>query len=92
MADFIEEGKKNPAIVPTQEGFTNHICRWIVAAHLPFTIAESEEFKAIFEYLKIPFKLPTDTTVSKKLHKMHTELKDTVVRELSVIDHSTRFW
>ncbi|KAJ3793687.1 hypothetical protein GGU11DRAFT_691287 [Lentinula aff. detonsa] len=60
---YIDQGKLNPEIEATQKGFLQMFSAWVFEDGLPFTTGKSKGLRRLFEYLKIKFALPTDTTV-----------------------------
>ncbi|CDO77912.1 hypothetical protein BN946_scf184727.g1, partial [Trametes cinnabarina] len=96
MEDFLKEGALNPALVPTQKGFYRVFAAWILDDNLPFTMGESPSLARLFQYLKVKFVLPSDTTVRNILAQIFAELHSKVVRELanvkSKIAYSTDTW
>lgn len=84
LQDYIEEGKRNPRVEPTQNGFNRHIAAWILEQNLPFTAAEATGFKRLMEYARVKFQLPSDTTVRQTLDVIHNELATAVKAELKV--------
>ncbi|KAF5349401.1 hypothetical protein D9758_015515 [Tetrapyrgos nigripes] len=96
MEQFLEAGKENPGNEPTYQGFLQVFSAWIFEDDLAFTAGESPACKRVFDYLKIKFKLPTDTTVRKTLDSIVESLHSSVVREISRvqsrISYSTDVW
>ncbi|KAF5372081.1 hypothetical protein D9758_005095 [Tetrapyrgos nigripes] len=96
MEQFLKAGKENPGNKPTYQGFLQVFSAWIFEDDLAFTVGESPACKRVFDYLKIKFKLPTDTTVRKTLDSIVESLHSTVVREISHvqlrISYSTDVW
>lgn len=84
MADMLAEGALHPHLEPTQNGFIKMVAAWIIEENLPWSSGESPGLAALFKYVEVRFKLPTDTTVRNTLAKLFKELHDLVVRELSV--------
>jgi hypothetical protein len=84
MDDFLKEGKLNPAIEPTQDGFNRIVSAWIIEDHHAWTTAESPGIRRVFDYLKCKFILPSDTTVHNWLGRIFIELHGRVVEELTV--------
>jgi len=95
MADFLKEGKLNPEHVPMQKGFLKVFAAWVTEDDLPFTTSESPGLQRVFEYLKIRFMLPTNTTVRNQITRIFGEMHDRVKAEMKVcisclviLDHS----
>ena len=63
MAEYLKAGDLNPAVIPTQAGFLRLFSAWILDESLPWTTGEAPALHALFQYLKVKFILPTDTTV-----------------------------
>jgi hypothetical protein len=84
MEDYLKEGKLNPALVRTQQGFYSVFAARILEDDLPFTTGETSGIKRLFQYLESRFLLPTDTTVRNYLAKIFTGLYETVKAELEV--------
>ncbi|KAF5332340.1 hypothetical protein D9758_017443 [Tetrapyrgos nigripes] len=85
MEEFLEAGRENPGREPTYQGFLEVFSAWILEDDLAFTTGESSACKRVFDYLKIKFRLPSDTTVRKTLDSIVESLHSTVVREISMI-------
>ncbi|KAF9032729.1 hypothetical protein BJ165DRAFT_1357695, partial [Panaeolus papilionaceus] len=90
MNRFLEEGKLNPAIEPTQKGFLRIFAAWILDDDLPWTQGESPMLANLFKYLKVQFALPSDTTVRNQLAKIFAELHNKCVK--SKIAFATDTW
>ncbi|KAF5323186.1 hypothetical protein D9758_018065 [Tetrapyrgos nigripes] len=86
LEKFIEKGRINPALVPTYKGFLQVFTAWILEDDLPFTTGKSTGLQRVFNYLKIEYKLPTDTTVHKVLDEIAEELRQNVVKELTAVN------
>ena len=84
MEAYVRDGFLNPALEPTQKGFYRVFAAWILEDDLPFNQGESWSLKNLFQYLKVNFLLPTDTTVRNVLTQIFADLHATVVREFSV--------
>lgn len=84
MEEFLREGALNPAIEPTVEGFHRIFAAWILDESLPWTTGEAPTLRALFQYVKCRFPLPSDTTVRNKLDVIFQELHAKVVAELNV--------
>ncbi|KAF5342711.1 hypothetical protein D9758_015876 [Tetrapyrgos nigripes] len=83
---YLQEGRLNPALEPTYKGFLQHFTAWIIEDDLPFTTGESSGLQRVFSYLKIQYKLPTNTTVRKVLDQITEELRGNVIKELTAIN------
>ncbi|KAJ7138608.1 hypothetical protein C8R46DRAFT_922078, partial [Mycena filopes] len=86
MADYLAEGKLNPAVKPTQKGFLTVFAAWICEDDLPFTTGETGGIRRLFEYMKSKFLLPSDTTVRNTLARIYTEMHDRLKADLEAID------
>jgi len=84
MAEYLKAGDLNPAVIPTQAGFLRLFSAWILDESLPWTTGEAPALQALFQYLKVKFILPTDTTVRNQLAKIFAELHAKVVHEFTV--------
>ncbi|KAI1797442.1 hypothetical protein LXA43DRAFT_847010, partial [Ganoderma leucocontextum] len=73
------------------KGFNRIFAAWIFEDDLPFTTGESSGLARLFQYLKVHFLLPSDTTVRNALAKIFIDLHGTVVRELAIA-YSTDTW
>ncbi|KAJ7061764.1 hypothetical protein C8F01DRAFT_1252542 [Mycena amicta] len=62
MANFLREGELHPGIVATKKGFLRLFSAWIIDEGLPWTAGEAPTLAMLFQYLKIKFALPSDTT------------------------------
>ncbi|KAF7349507.1 Dimer-Tnp-hAT domain-containing protein [Mycena sanguinolenta] len=62
MADFLLEGKLNPAINSTQKNFLKVFAAWIIEDDLPFTTGETPGIQRLFAFLQTRYGLPSDTT------------------------------
>ncbi|KAJ3771490.1 hypothetical protein FB446DRAFT_645122, partial [Lentinula raphanica] len=62
LHSFIDKGKLNPAVEPTEKGFYQMFSAWVFEEGLPFTTGESPALRRLFEYLHVAFTPPTDTT------------------------------
>ncbi|KAK0430962.1 hypothetical protein EV421DRAFT_1720940 [Armillaria borealis] len=82
MERFLKRGAENPTHEPTQEGFYRYFAAWCLEENLAFTLGESAGAQRLFNYIKLKFKLPTDTTVRNKLDKIYDDLHDHVVQEI----------
>ncbi|KAF5366557.1 hypothetical protein D9758_009004 [Tetrapyrgos nigripes] len=96
MQRYIRKGLENPAYEPTEKGFRQYIAAWILEDNLPFTMGESTALRRVFEYVKVRFALPSDTTVRKTLDditkELHTNLVEEISRVRSRISYSTDVW
>ncbi|KLO07204.1 hypothetical protein SCHPADRAFT_984499, partial [Schizopora paradoxa] len=63
MGKFVEDGRLNPKIEPTQRGFTRLTTAWVVQEDQPFTAPEAPLLSMMFEYAGGRFTLPSDTTI-----------------------------
>ena len=84
MAAYLKEGQLNPQIIPTQVGFNRLFAAWILDESLSWTTGEAPSLQLLFNYLKIRFTLPMDTTVCKQLAKIFDKLHGEVVRMFTV--------
>lgn len=84
MAAYLEDGKLNPRIEPTQSSFLKIFAAWILEDDLPFTTGETTGIHRLFKFLNTPYSLPSDTTVRKTLGDICASLHANVVEELSV--------
>ena len=84
MADFLKEGKLNPEHVPMQKGYLKVFAAWVTEDDLPFTTGESPGLQHVFEYLKIRFTLPSNTTVRNQITRIFVEMRDRVKAEMKV--------
>ncbi|THU83759.1 hypothetical protein K435DRAFT_615533, partial [Dendrothele bispora CBS 962.96] len=77
------------------KGFLQVFTAWILEDDLPFTTGESTGLQRVFDYLKIQFKLPSDTTVRNVLDNIMETLRRNVIKELTVcilISYSHDVW
>ncbi|KAJ3979690.1 hypothetical protein F5890DRAFT_1478333 [Lentinula detonsa] len=88
---YIDQGKLNPEIEATQKGFLQMFSAWVFEDGLPFTTGKSKGLQRLFEYLKIKFALPTDTTVRCTLDTITKTLHWAVVKELLFIKRLVDF-
>ena len=84
MRAYLKEGELNPAVNPTQTGFYRLFAAWILDKSLPWTTGEAPSLKLLFQYLKVKFVLPSDTTVRNQLGRIFAELHGKVVRDFTV--------
>jgi hypothetical protein len=84
MADFLVEGKLNPAINSTQKNFLKVVAAWIIEDDLPFTTGETPGIKRLFAFLQTHYILPSDTTVRNTLATMYVDMYNLVMSELAV--------
>ena len=93
MAVYLKEGELNPAQVPTQKGFLRLFAAWILDESLPWTTGEAPTLRLLFQYLKVTYALPSDTTVRNQLAHIFAELHKKVVTEFTVgpISEEDRF-
>jgi hypothetical protein len=80
MADFLVEGKLNPAINSTQKNFLKVVAAWIIEDDLPFTTGETPGIRRPFATRYI---LPSDTTVRNTLAAMYIDMYNLVMSELA---------
>ncbi|KAI0363188.1 hypothetical protein BV20DRAFT_921329, partial [Pilatotrama ljubarskyi] len=66
------------------KGFYRVFAAWILDDNLPFTMGESPSLARLFQYLKVKFILPSDTTVRNVLAQIFAEMHGKVVHELAV--------
>ncbi|RXW11685.1 hypothetical protein EST38_g14171 [Candolleomyces aberdarensis] len=91
MSKFLLEGKLNPSIAPTQTGFRRIFAAWILDDDLPWTTGESPMLANLFKYLKINYKLPSDTAVRNELCRIFAELHGKIVEELANVKSKIAF-
>ena len=84
MEKWLAEGELNPLIEPTRKGFLRLFAAWILEEDLPFTTGEAPPLQQLFQYLKIQYVLPSDTTVRNTLARIFVDLHVAIVRELAV--------
>jgi hypothetical protein len=84
MAEYLKAGELNPAVIPTQKGFLRLFSAWILDESLPWTMGEAPSLHVLFQYLKVQFVLPSDSTVRNQLAKIFVELHAKVVRAFMV--------
>ncbi len=84
MEDYLRQGELNPAIEPTTKGFRRLFAAWILDESLPWTTGEAPSLQLLFQYLKVKFVLPVDTSVRNELANIFAELHGKVVREFAV--------
>jgi len=89
MREYLRNGDLNPNIAPTQKGFLRLFAAWILDESLPWTTGEAPTLALLFKYLKVNFKLPSDTTVRNQLALIFKELHGKVVREFTVSNNQT---
>ncbi|KAJ6626478.1 hypothetical protein B0H10DRAFT_2302262, partial [Mycena sp. CBHHK59/15] len=78
MADFLVDGKLNPAINSTQKNFFKVFSAWIIEDDLPFTTGETPGIQRLFAFLKTRYGLPSDTTVRNTLAEMYVDMYNLV--------------
>jgi hypothetical protein len=83
MADFLVDGKLNPAINSSQKNFYKIFAAWIIEDDLPFTTGETPGIQRLFAFLRARFLLPSDTTVRNTLVQIFSEMYDLVKSELA---------
>jgi hypothetical protein len=74
MADFLVDGKLNPAINSTQRNFYKIFAAWIIEDDLAFTTGETPGIERLFAFLRARFLLPSDRTVRNTLTSMFGEM------------------
>lgn len=84
MASYLKDGELNPQIVATYKGFLRIFSAWILDESLPWTTGEAPTLHMLFRYLRVNYKLPSDTTVHNQLVHIFEELHGKVVREFAV--------
>ena len=84
MREYLRNGELNRAIEATQTGFLRLFAAWILDESLPWTTGEAPSLKLLFQYLKVKFILPSDTTIRNELGRIFAELHEKVVREFAV--------
>ena len=84
MEDYLRRGELNPDIEPTAKGFRRLFAAWILDESLPWTMGEAPSLQLLFQYLKVKFVLPVDTSVRNELASIFAELHGKVVREFAV--------
>jgi hypothetical protein len=84
MEAFLKEGELNPAVTTTYKGFLRIFAAWIFDESLPWTTGEAPTLPMLFKYLKITYRLPSDTTVRNQLAHIFNELHGKVVHEFAV--------
>ena len=89
MDKFLLNSKLNPKLEPTWKGFLAIFSAWLLEEDLPFTVGEAPGLARLFEYVDVPFGLPSDTTVCNELAKIFSAPHATVVEELLVC---TLYW
>ncbi|KAF4611808.1 hypothetical protein D9613_004630 [Agrocybe pediades] len=91
MEGFLKEGALNPSIEPTQTGFQRLFAAWILDESLPWTTGESPTLASLFEYLRVTYTLPTDTTVRKELARIFAELHGKIVKQFAAVKSKIAF-
>ena len=84
MTAYLTEGELNLQVLPTKAGFLCIFSAWILDESLPWTTGEAPTLQMLFKYLKIHYKLPSDTTVHNQLAHIFKELHGIVVKEFAV--------
>ena len=87
MDQWLAEGELNPLVEPTRAGFLRLFTAWILEEDMPWTTGEAPRLRDLFNYLKIQFVLPSDTTVCNTLARIFADLHAAVVKELAVHFH-----
>ena len=84
MEAYLKDGELNLQVVTTYKGFLRIFSAWILDESLPWTTGEAPTLRMLFKYLKIHYKLPSDTSVRNQLGHIFIELHGKVVREFTV--------
>ena len=84
MEKYLEEGKLNPKVEPTQRGFLQVFAAWIIEDDLPFTTGESPGLARMIKYMQSKFLLPSDTTVRNMVAVIFAQMHAELVKELAV--------
>jgi hypothetical protein len=84
MKAYLKEGELNPEVIVTYKGFLRIFSAWIIDESLPWTAGEAPTLQMLFRYLKITYRLPSDTTIRNQLAHIFEELQGKVVREFAV--------
>ena len=84
MSAYLEQGKLRPEIVATQKGFYRIFAAWILDESLPWTTGEAPTLRALFDYIKVRFQLPSDTTVRNYVARIFIELHGLIDEEFAV--------
>ncbi|TFY60202.1 hypothetical protein EVJ58_g5298, partial [Rhodofomes roseus] len=96
MEKYLEDGKLNPKLEPTQRGFLQVFAAWIIEDDLPWTTGESPGLARMFRYMQSKFMLPSDTTVRNTVATIFAQLHAEVVKELAAVKsriaYSTDTW
>jgi len=82
MDGYFAKGTK--PIFATKDGFMRHFVAWIIDDNLPWTTGETPGIVRFFQFLKVRWTLPSDTTVRNMVAKIFTELRANLVKELTV--------
>ncbi|KAJ7898191.1 hypothetical protein B0H14DRAFT_240027, partial [Mycena olivaceomarginata] len=85
MADFLVDGKLNPAINSTQGNFYKIFAAWIIEDDLAFTTGETPGIERLFAFMRARFLLPSDTTVRNTLASMFGEMYEVVKSDLAAV-------
>ncbi|KAF8175291.1 hypothetical protein K438DRAFT_95093 [Mycena galopus ATCC 62051] len=83
MADFLVEGKLNPAINSTQKNFFKIFSAWIIEDDLPFATGETPGIQRLFAFRQTRYGLPSDTTVRNTLAEMYVDMYKLIKSELA---------
>ncbi|EIW82967.1 hypothetical protein CONPUDRAFT_71621 [Coniophora puteana RWD-64-598 SS2] len=97
MARMLDDGKVNPSHSPSQPGFHRRFTAYILESNHPLTAGEAPALRILFEYIKCPFKLPSDTAVGNFVSRIHKHLQGAITKELAAsipyrIAYSTDSW
>ncbi|KAF5326856.1 hypothetical protein D9619_005142 [Psilocybe cf. subviscida] len=96
LSQYLEKGRLNLAIEPLRKGFLQLFTAWILDESLPWTTGKSPTLRLLFQYLKIPYMLPSDTTVKACMAEIYNKLHGKLVHELTSqtlkISYSTDTW
>ena len=84
MAVYLKQGELNPQIIPTQAGFICLFAAWVLDESLPWMTSEAPSLQLLFNYLKIRFTLPTNTSMHTQLSKIYDKLHGKVVHLFTV--------
>ena len=90
MEVYLKEGELNPEVIATYREFLHIFSAWIFDESLLWTTGEVPTLQMLFQYLKVTYQLPSDTTVRNQLAYIFEELHGKVVREFAVGGLSTK--
>ncbi|KAK7001674.1 hypothetical protein R3P38DRAFT_3368049 [Favolaschia claudopus] len=85
MAEYLAEGKLNPAINSTQKNFYKIMSAWIIEDDLPFTTGQTPGIQRLFAFLQTRYMLPSDTTVRNTLAELYIDMYELIKSELAEI-------